>query len=644
MNTRQSSCTQTSSMQPSLRNKILSNCRASKQPSLLKMAQQLPRGGARQKAQWLREQAAGQQESHQGHLASYLLEKRAWGDISTPTMQQIAAAALADGAKCPMLEKIASIGTSGQHPQNCERDLLCSLKPTPLAQAMTTVRLPMQSTFGMVTIATNILYPHEVFSALFKHHPTAFLERLCGGSIDNVPSFWASMREHPNLAGHPFLSDATYAKTCIPLSLHGDGVPVSGIGKPWSKSAEVLSWSSCLGYGSTSVTTYMIICLHKLLMTSAPGHRTADKLWLHICWSFTWLMRGVWPDADAYGTKYTPGLPEYTRRLTPLADGWTAALWLLKGDLEYFANTLGLEHFSSHTPCFLCRANTSDVPWTDIRCGAQWQATVWTPETWRHHNRNTHPIFGVPGVSITSVSPDMLHSKHLGTDTYFYASVLTLLTRHMLPASPQNNLDRVWTRIQHHYKVMKIPDQFGNLAESMFWSPNSMPRLKGRASEMRNLAVPLRATFLEFRDATDQRHRWVLHGLNMSIRMEELLDNSTPPTPFTTEVHEEFLQAALQFAAFQNALADYYHPRNLLLFNVTIKTHYLLHIALQSKFVHPRAAWCYRGEDFMRISRRLIASCQHGAKPHLVCTKAVAKYLRGLSFAVLGKDCWRHGE
>eukprot|EP00972_Heterocapsa_arctica_P013239 1945042-Heterocapsa_arctica.AAC.1 len=31
--------------------------------------------------------------------------------------------------------------------------------------------------------------------------------------------------------------------------MHGDGVPVTGVGKSWSKSLDVFSWSSMLGAG-----------------------------------------------------------------------------------------------------------------------------------------------------------------------------------------------------------------------------------------------------------------------------------------------------------------------------------------------------------------------------------------------------------
>ena len=34
---------------------------------------------------------------------------------------------------------------------------------------------------------------------------------------------------------------------CIPLAIHGDGTPVTGVGKAWSKQYDVWSWCSLLG-------------------------------------------------------------------------------------------------------------------------------------------------------------------------------------------------------------------------------------------------------------------------------------------------------------------------------------------------------------------------------------------------------------
>eukprot|EP00969_Alexandrium_andersonii_P195699 8645728-Alexandrium_andersonii.AAC.1 len=64
---------------------------------------------------------------------------------------------------------------------------------------------------------------------------------------------------------------------CIPLALHGDGVPVSGVGKAWSKSLDVYSWCSLLGKGCTVQSNYIIVALFTKLAVQAGPMCAADK-------------------------------------------------------------------------------------------------------------------------------------------------------------------------------------------------------------------------------------------------------------------------------------------------------------------------------------------------------------------------------
>ena len=45
------------------------------------------------------------------------------------------------------------------------------------------------------------------------------------------------------------------------------------------------------------------------------------------------------------------------------------------------------------------------------------------------------------------------------------------------------------------------------------------------------------------------------------------------------------------------------------LWQVTSKLHWLCHAALAASWISPRLTWCFKGEDFMRCSQILAASC-----------------------------------
>lgn len=166
--------------------------------------------------------------------------------------------------------------------------------------------------------------------------------------------------------------------------------PCAGIGKSWSKSVDIFSWTSILDRGALIQRVFMLFLIHKLLACKAGPNHTMNEFWKHLVWSFTWLQRGQWPDRDADGKMYVRGTPEGDRTLTPLAGGWRAILWIIKADLEFFANALDLDSYSSHSICFLCPANTSTIPWTDFRKGRAlklsiiWKFAEWLLAAPRH--------------------------------------------------------------------------------------------------------------------------------------------------------------------------------------------------------------------------------------------------------------------
>ena len=138
-----------------------------------------------------------------------------------------------------------------------------------------------------------------------------------------------------------------------------------------------------------------------------------DIFWKHLVWSFRALYEGKWPSHNADGD-----LLNDPRAGTWLADGYCGTLWAIKGDLEWFALSLQLENSASLSPCFCCKANTTSHPWTDAHLGAAWEGTVWSNGPWAL-NRARHILFSLPGVSISTVAPDLMHCKHLGSDAYF---------------------------------------------------------------------------------------------------------------------------------------------------------------------------------------------------------------------------------
>ena len=69
----------------------------------------------------------------------------------------------------------------------------------------------------------------------------------------------------------------------MPISLHGDGVPVTGVGRSWAKSYEALTWTSCVASGSTSSIFNFIVGMFKDAACTIDDEETWDEILKQYC-------------------------------------------------------------------------------------------------------------------------------------------------------------------------------------------------------------------------------------------------------------------------------------------------------------------------------------------------------------------------
>ena len=107
--------------------------------------------------------------------------------------------------------------------------------------------------------------------------------------------FWESVNGTTQFLTHPVRLRPIFRSHCIPLSIHGDGTPVVGIGKAWGKLLDILGmavtstaeenlktvwldildWYRRLGVDSKFVQlkpTMLIFCVHSAPGLSNPNH------------------------------------------------------------------------------------------------------------------------------------------------------------------------------------------------------------------------------------------------------------------------------------------------------------------------------------------------------------------------------------
>eukprot|EP00969_Alexandrium_andersonii_P213536 9429753-Alexandrium_andersonii.AAC.1 len=82
-----------------------------------------PQGGYRQALARASHASESSAPSQRDALAKLLIQDWSWGGMSAHRIQQIAHAAYEDGLRTHTIERLAKLGTSGDNPQNCHRDL-----------------------------------------------------------------------------------------------------------------------------------------------------------------------------------------------------------------------------------------------------------------------------------------------------------------------------------------------------------------------------------------------------------------------------------------------------------------------------------------------------------------------------------------
>jgi len=160
------------------------------------------------------------------------------------------------------------------------------------------------------------------------------------------------------------------------------------------------------------------------------------------------------------------------------------------------------------------------------------------------------------------------------------------------------------------------------------------PSLKGKGAEVRHLAGALASAFEAFMDRSNQQHRQTMLGLQLVCQIERTLDDYAEDYKWPAHISLDFEKCCTTFCQLSTALSHHFHQQGVPLFNYTIKYHYLEHIGLMSHNLNPRLGWCYSGEDFMKVVKRVVQASHSGGAPHVAARKAINKYAIGLGVAL----------
>ena len=202
----------------------------------------------------------------------------------------------------PELDVLGKLGASGQYPNKIYGQLM--------AKTEAVIRLPacFEHNFSFLKprkadFRQLLMLPHVLFSHVY-HNEKALWHRSFVASSERLEEFWSAVKAvpHPAWVKHPLRQQEEAGqrstKSCVALSLHGDEVPVAGLGKVWGRKMVNWSFSSLVGLGSAKSSQFWI--WGQFEKVGVPG-KSLEEFFRVLRWSFYWLWLGKWPETDVNG-------------------------------------------------------------------------------------------------------------------------------------------------------------------------------------------------------------------------------------------------------------------------------------------------------------------------------------------------------
>ena len=101
---------------------------------------------------------------------------------------------------------------------------------------------------------------------------------------------------------------------------------------------------------------------------------------------------------------------------TPLADGWRAAYYGHRADLQCFAAMFYYKNYNMNECCCFCNADKTDpdLDPSNLLPDAPWIDTCITHDEYMRDARKLSPLTSIPGWHLWSNFWDCMHGVHLG--------------------------------------------------------------------------------------------------------------------------------------------------------------------------------------------------------------------------------------
>eukprot|EP00959_Pyramimonas_sp_CCMP1952_P177472 3709781-Pyramimonas_sp.AAC.1 len=459
---------------------------------------------------------------------------------------------------------------------------------------------------------THVILPSSWIKLLLRFSPREFRLRL-GADASKVKAFWegwyrfpvrvAWSQDHAHLRGKA----APDLFTTVPLAVHEDAGPVTK-----KLSARCLSFSGVLGVGTEKLTN--------LLCASAiKGKKGEDdlKAWDVIIADLETLASGGFELRDADGSL------------------WKFVLMFAKADEECRCNDWGLVHFSSADEvCPECLANRSNRPCTDLQRSAKWRPTEAMPfESFKARLRvPLHPLAKCGSMSRFLFYPDLMHMMDCnGVASIVFGSVLVRLTGEPhLGNNIAQRLDVINDQLSEWYRRRPGSRRLPRLAQGNLVN-NGWAVLHGPAINAANTRkasgffAQLAAQYLGHGSDFDK------HIASAARLLHEFYSIIYAAPVFVSDHDVGRLRSVcVDFGEAFMWCREFSRRAGQLCWEITPKTHKMMHVPLMAQIVNPRTVHCYAGESLIGTTAKVWKGSMSGRWKKAAQNVVLSKRLLGV--------------
>ena len=410
---------------------------------------------------------------------------------------------------------------------------------------------------------------------------------------------------------------------CIPLGLHGDGVPHSKSG-----TVEVFSWNFI---GIPTAERHLFCCIEKMYLCrcGCKGRCTFDAIMRVFVWCLDLVMMKNWPTCRRDGSPWLKS-DKWRSRMSG-ALGFCGGLLQVRGDWAWYKVMFAFKGWAAQSICWRCGANRSDKPFWDFSESAKWRGDRWSLERLleeiKRQGSFASPLFGAPGFVLAVLVIDVLHCMDLGISQDALGSLFWIALGVVFKGRNRAlQIESLNAMMKEFYKRTQPPSRINTVTEEMLKKTGKpAPKLRAKGGETRYL--------IPFGFEIAQKY----HSIVNTAVSKTIMQTFSALLDFYMLMSREWdgklaKQYCRRYCVLYGSLNDDAHSRNSNLWPIKPKMHMFQELGefLTEEVGNPSQFWAYKDEDFVGWISDFAAS-RGGGHVASTCPLRVCERYRALS-------------